>query len=166
MSTVVPHIAAGTIPHDQAKLDPGRRATTVRGLLECLIVSPSATRRELLSRAAAAGGWSSVVCGDAETARRQAQRIAIQLALIDLERASAAEMRGLREVSAELSQLGNPLLVVCGADGDIQQEIWARQLGAWLYLPGIGGVEAMAQLCDEARLIVERMKQRNGVHGH
>lgn len=121
-----------------------------------MIVSTSGARRELLSQAASDSGWSSVVCAEPESARRLANRIAVKLAIIDLEKAPPADCGGLRELSAELAGLGEALLVVCGADGDIQQEIWARQLGAWLYLPGMGGGDAMAMLCQEARQVVEK----------
>ena len=126
------------------------KSVATRGLLECLIVSPRARQREVLSRAATASGWASVVCSDAATARHLAQRIVVKLAFIDLEEGPLDTLVSLQELAADLSRMGCPLLVVCGADGDRQQEIWARQLGAWLYLPGMAGVEEMTQLCEEA----------------
>ncbi len=127
-----------------------------RGGLECLIVSPSLARRETLAQAATDSGWSSVVCGDADSARRLAGRIAVKLAIVDLEKASPADCGALRQLSADLARMGGALLVVCGADGDVQQEIWARQLGAWLYLPGMSGGDDMSLLCQEARQVVEK----------
>ncbi len=141
---------------EHSKLDRRGKPSRSNGALECLIVSGSNGRREMLSRAAMESGWSSVVCADSDTARHMAGRIAVKLAIVDLERPSLAELDGLRELSAELVRMGGPLLVVCGADGDAQQEIWARQLGAWLYLPGMAGVDAMSTLCSEARQVVEK----------
>ena len=43
------------------------------------------------------------------------------------------------------------LLTVLGDPSDFADEIWARQLGAWLYLPGIPGEDAMEQICVQAR---------------
>jgi hypothetical protein len=147
--------------HEQAtrakpRLERAVKSVATRGLLECLIVSPRAKQRDLLSRSAAASGWASVVCSDAANARHIAERIVVKLAFIDLEEGPPEERASLQELAAELSRMGCPLLVVCGADGDRQQEIWARQLGAWLYLPGMAGSEEMTQLCDEARKVVER----------
>ena len=128
-------------------------------------MSPDAARRELLAHAAKVGGWAIVVCGDAETARLQARRIAVKLAFVDMEHAGPAEAARLREMSAELIRLCNPLMVVCGPEGDVQMELWAREMGVWLYLPGMAGVEPMTRLCDEARAIVERARQSAGVKG-
>jgi hypothetical protein len=131
---------------------------TAKSTLECLIVSTHSGRREWLSQAAEDNGWSPLVCGDADTARHLANRIAVKLAIVDLERPAPGESGGLRELSSELAQAGGPLLVLCGADGDLQQEIWARQLGAWLYVSGLddADTEGVNQLCCEARCLVER----------
>jgi DNA-binding response OmpR family regulator len=161
MSTVVP-ATHESITREQPRLERAVKSVATRGLLECLIVSPRAQQRELLSRAATNSGWASIVCGDAGTARDLAQRIVVKLAFIDLERAPLDDLTDLQDLVADLSRMGCPLLVVCGADGDTQQEIWARQLGAWLYLPGMAGVEAMTELCAEARSVVERSKSKNG----
>jgi hypothetical protein len=146
----------GAVAHEQPRLDRAAQQATAEATLECLIVSTNTRRRELLSRAAVDNGWTTVVCGDADSARHLASRIALKLAIVDVERTSPAESGNLRDLSAELVQSGGPLLVVCGADGDVQQEIWARQLGAWLYLPGIAVADAMALLCNEARQVIEK----------
>jgi hypothetical protein len=49
------------------------------------------------------------------------------------------------------------LLVICGRDGDAMQEIWAHQLGAWLYLPGVDISGDLAMLCSQARMVVEKL---------
>jgi DNA-binding NtrC family response regulator len=143
---------------EKERLDRAPKHGAAKSTLECLIVSTNSNRRELLSQAAAENGWSTLVCADSKTARHWANRIAVRLAIIDMERPSAAEWDGLRDLTTELSRAGGPLLVVCGADGDAQQEIWARQLGAWLYLSGLAeaDADALAMLCGEARYIVER----------
>jgi len=161
MSIVVPATCV-PLTREQPRLERAVKAIATRGLLECLIVSPRAKQREVLSRAATASGWASVVCSDADTARHLAQRIVVKLAFIDLEQGSLDALVGLQDLASDLSRMGCPLLVVCGTDGDTQQEIWARQLGAWLYLPGIAGVEAMTQLCEEARTVIERSKSQVG----
>jgi hypothetical protein len=41
--------------------------------------------------------------------------------------------------------------------------VWVRQLGAWLYLPGVVDSNNFALLCGEARHIAERLWKPNGV---
>ncbi|HKD36850.1 MAG TPA: hypothetical protein VKB78_08610 [Pirellulales bacterium] len=129
-----------------------------KSTLECLILSSNGNRREFLSRAAAGSGWSTLVCADSEAARRLANRIAVKLAIIELEGTPAVDIAGRHQFSAELAKAGGPLLLLCGAERDRRQEVWARQLGVWLYLPGLleSDVEGLGSLCGEARFIVER----------
>jgi hypothetical protein len=48
------------------------------------------------------------------------------------------------------------LLVVCGSEDSVDEEMWARQLGAWVYLPGVSGADALMSLFAEARRVGER----------
>ena len=43
------------------------------------------------------------------------------------------------------------LLVICGSEDNVDEELWARQLGAWLYLPGVCDGDSLTSLCVEAR---------------
>jgi DNA-binding NtrC family response regulator len=162
MSTILAP-PTGVLAHEQPRLDRPPKQSTANSTLECLIVSPDTHRRESLSRAAVENGWTTVVCGDADTARHRAGRIAVKLAIVDLERPSTAESAKLRQFTAELAQAGGPLLVVCGAEGDAKQEVWARQLGAWLYLPGVAVDEAMAILSEQARFLIEKANSESCV---
>jgi ActR/RegA family two-component response regulator len=157
----MPPIASPMSPvttHENPRLDRATKHGAPKSTLECLIVSTDINRRELLSQAATDNGWSAIVCADSGAACRLADRIAFKLAIIDMERSSPADLGGLLELSAELGRADGPLLVLCGAEGDVQQEIWARQLGAWLYLSGLAEAEAdaLAVLCGEARFVVEK----------
>ena len=155
MSTV---LLPGATPHvrEQPTLDRPRSANTTRGLLECLIVSSRDQRRARLARAAAASGWASMACGDCDSVRRLASRMAVKLAFVDLEEASPAKVAELRCLAEDLARGDKPLLVLCGADGDFKLEIWARQLGVWLFLPGLADFDGVTGVCDEARTVVER----------
>ena len=44
------------------------------------------------------------------------------------------------------------LLVICGHEGEVEEEIWARQLGVWLYVPGLSNAPAedLSLLCQQA----------------
>jgi hypothetical protein len=42
------------------------------------------------------------------------------------------------------------------------EEIWARQLGAWMYLPGVNDHSDVAMLCGEARNAAEKLSSLGG----
>lgn len=128
--------------------------------LHCLITSTNESRRTALSWAAADAGWRTTVCGDAASARQHWERMLSQLAIVDLEteqHAAGAELRALIEF---LAQQGGLLLLLCGNEGRAAEEIWARQLGVWLYVPGAAPGDDLTAVCREAHDLAERMAQR------
>jgi hypothetical protein len=135
----------------------GRANARVKGeylLFHCLIVSRHEERQEMLARAAVGIGWEAVLCSDAETALAHKRCRFMQLAIVDLESDSSGEFQELVEhLSASLGLL----TVVCGRNGDLQEEIWVRQVGVWLYLPGVTEGTNVSLLCGEAKHLVERM---------
>ena len=123
-------------------------------LFQCLIVSHDIERQEMLARGAADNGWETIVCGDAESALDHKRRKFVQLAVVDLQ----SDYEGdLAELLQQFSSANGMLTIVCGSDCDMEEEIWARQLGVWLYLPGVNDGTNVAMLCGEAKHIVERM---------
>jgi DNA-binding NtrC family response regulator len=136
-----------------------KRATKIVNLFQCLIVSADATRREMFEQAAASGGWQTLLCTDAAGAETCLNRSLVQLAVIDLE---CPDPHALRGVVERMATRGGLLLIVCGNDGDTDEEIWVRQSGAWLYLPGVIDGGNFKLLCGEARHIAERLYRANG----
>ena len=45
---------------------------------------------------------------------------------------------------------------VCGSEDSVDEELWARQLGAWVYLPGVSSGDALMSLFAEARRVSDR----------
>jgi DNA-binding NtrC family response regulator len=133
-----------------------RRAAKLVNVFQCLIVSANPERRRMLDRAAAESGWKTHVCADAQTALAHVNRWLVQLAVIDLDAQAPATFRPLVE---QLSAQSGLLSIVCGHDGDVQEEIWVRQQGAWMYLPGVADSSNVGLLCGEAKQIVERIAQ-------
>jgi hypothetical protein len=79
-----------------------------------------------------------------------------QLAFVDLEGEQGA---GFQTLVRQLADQRQVLLVVCGHEQDGTEEVWARQLGVWFYLPGIADQNTIGLLCRDARSIVsQRMK--------
>ena len=138
---------------------PIKRRSAV-ALHTCLVVSTSAPRAQLWVRAAHEEQWATIVCMTAEDANRQAVRNRIDLGLIDLQSASAESESRLRGLVRQLAARDGPLLAVCGKPGDTTSEVWSRQLGVWMYLPGVDSHSDIALLCGEARNILEKLGDR------
>jgi hypothetical protein len=142
-----------------------RAAATCRtavALQTCLVVSTSARRAQLWVRAAHEEQWATIVCTTADDAMRQSVRHRVELALVDLQSAPPAQAQVLRTLVERLAARNGPLLAVCGDPDDTTGEVWSRQLGVWMYLPGVDGHSDIALLCSEARNILEKLSGRTG----
>src|ERR1700709_2351771 len=135
---------------------PAKRRSAI-GLHTCLVVSTSARRAQLWVRAAHDEQWTTIVCTTADDANRQSIRNRIDLALIDLQSASEQIETRLRELVEQLAARKGSLLAVCGKPDDTLGEVWSRQLGVWMYLPGVDGQSDIALLCGEARNILRKL---------
>jgi hypothetical protein len=115
----------------------------------------------MLIRAAQEEHWATIVCQNADDALRQAARQRVQLALIDLQ--SASQAPALKKQAHSLKRLVEQLagrrmlLAVCGKPDDPMGEVWSRQLGVWMYLPGVNHQSDIALLCGEARQVLEKL---------
>lgn len=117
--------------------------------------------------AATEAGWETILCADAKTALASAQKTFVQLAMVDLvdlddQDSPTGQLSGgtgpdKQRLLEKLSAQHGTLLLVCGHEEDALEEIWTRQLGVWIYLPG--GLEtADAQtLCVEAQQITQKL---------
>jgi hypothetical protein len=124
----------------------------------CLVVSTSARRAQLWVRAAHEENWATIVCNNADNAIRQSVRQRIELALVDLQSAPPPQERLLRKLVEQLAARKGSLLAVCGKPDDTLGEVWSRQLGVWMYLPGVDGQSDIALLCSEARNILKKLE--------
>ena len=154
--------AAERIPLESTKKMPSfvHPEARITSTFQCLVVSMSGSRRSMLEHAAQDAGWSTVVCGDVRAAWMAIKRQRFHLAVIDLDGADAVSE--LRELSQEVTLTSNSLLMLCGNEGNALEEIWARQLGAWLYLPGVTEGNDVSALCAEAKPVAEKL---NGMRG-
>lgn len=102
-------------------------------------------------------------------------RGAFPLAIVDLPQAASDTYDSYRELTEWLGGLGalggtgGVLVMVCAAGESVQEEIWARQLGVWSYLPyarvptrTLAAVEGrgISLLFGEAREVVEKNRRR------
>jgi len=144
-------------PVGQVSRRPTVLQRTHKAVWECLVVSATSKRRKMLAEAARAGGWQTVPFADTRRALSYIEKKLIHLALVDIETGTELQLPELRFLSETLVQQDHLLLVICGRETAAEEETWARQLGTWLYLPGVGGYEGVASLCQEARHITEQL---------
>lgn len=129
------------------------------GLLQCLIVSGDDARREALTWAAVDAGWQALGCSNLETAQKHFNRYVTQMAVIDLQGATAADQSSYTVLIDNLARHSDLLMVVCGHEGEIQEELWARQIGVWMYLPGIEEAADLTPLFGEATFLARRLRR-------
>lgn len=122
-------------------------------LFHCLVVTADEERQQFMEQAASEQGWEVVACGNAESAVDYLRRRFAQLAIIDLPSDESGELADLLD---QIPAFGDLLTIVCGHENDMEEEIWVRQTGAWLYLPGVDDTTDMGLLCGEAKRFVER----------
>lgn len=133
------------------------RCRAPAALHTCLVVSTSARRAQLWVRAAHEENWATIVCTTGDDAIRQSVRQRVDLALVDLQAATTEQERQLKTLVQQLAARQGPLLAVCGKPDDITGEVWSRQLGVWMYLPGVDGNSDISLLCGEARNILRKL---------
>ena len=139
-----------------AEVAEGRSQAKRTATFQCLVLSADQQRRQLLSQSATDAGWDAVVCADTDSCWNNLRQEMFQLVLQDME-VSSKRRDQFRELAEHLSSQRGVLLVLCGNQGDAPEEIWARGIGAWLYLPGVERGCDIASLCQEAKHIAERL---------
>ena len=127
-----------------AEKAPATRAGRLPGLLKCLVVSGDEGLRRRLDTMADSTELRSLVEGD------------YHLVITDIARPLGERVNDTVEIAEEFASRPNTLVVVCGSGESVDEELWARQLGAWVYLPGVSGGDALMSLFAEARRVVER----------
>ena len=148
------------VQREQTK--PRARTRSGTGLFQCLVASVDPKRRDALASAASGQGWNPVVCADAQNANAASRRMLLGLALVDLEKPGGGTPSQFRPLTEQLVVWPNLLVVVCGHQEDPTEEIWARRLGAWLYLPGFRHDTEVATVCREAMIVSQRLTMPAG----
>jgi len=132
------------------------RAGRIPGLLTCLVVSGDVGLRRRLGTMADLAGWSACEAPADAAELRSLINGDFHLVIVDVARPLGERVNDTVEVAEEFSGRPGTLVVVCGSGESIDEELWARQLGAWVYLPGVSGGDALMSLFAEAGRVVER----------
>jgi DNA-binding NtrC family response regulator len=136
-----PEAATGTLP----------RSTRRMGLLDCLVVTGDSSRRRRFEAAAELAGWLECASPETSGELRQAIDRDFQLVIVDVASPLGDRVSDTLEIAEEMAARQGTLLVVCGSEDSLDEELWARQLGAWLYLPGVCSSDSLTTLFVEAR---------------
>lgn len=125
-------------------------------VLKSLVVSGDAGLRSRLGVMSELGGFASCDVPAEASEFSAVVDSDYQLVVIDIGRPLGDRVSDSVAIAEEFAGRPGTLLVICGSDDCVDEELWARQLGAWVYLPGISGGDALMSLFVEARRIAER----------
>jgi hypothetical protein len=57
----------------------------------------------------------------------------------------------MRDATVKVCAVSDALLIICGANTNADEELWARQLGVWTYLPEVQRPAELDWIFAEAR---------------
>lgn len=126
------------------------RAMRRPGLQSCLVVSGDPVLRNRLEAVSELSGWTACSAPDTSAELQEVVDDDFQLVVVDVARPLGDRVNDSLEVAEEFAARPGTLLVVCGSEDNIDEELWARQLGAWVYLPGITTGDALVALFSDA----------------
>ena len=152
-STEVPAVATRVL-----RASP-RRQRTNAGLLQCLVVSPTDERRQMIRSAAEAQSWDAIVCSDAGEFMRCVFRHRVPLIVVDLQCAESGNYEELRRAAEDANGRCDGLLLISGGGQAVDEEVWARSLGAWSYLPHADNTCGFEHVLKEAQEAIARREE-------
>lgn len=126
------------------------------GLAKCLVVSGNAGLRERLGAVAELSGWEEFDLPETAADLTAAIEGDYRLVVVDVAGPLGDRVNDSVELIEEFAARPGTLLVVCGSADSADEELWARQLGAWVYLPGVSSGDALVSLFTEARRLSQR----------
>ncbi|MFM7108220.1 MAG: hypothetical protein ACKOZU_06415 [Planctomycetaceae bacterium] len=132
------------------------RPARVPGLLKCLVLSGDRGLRGRLDAVTELSGWSACDAPEDAADLQAAIDGDYQLVIADVARPIGDRVNDTVEIVEEFAARPGTLVVVCGSEDSVDEELWARQIGAWVYLPGVSGGDALVSLLTDARRLVER----------
>ncbi len=138
-----------TLPAKQATLPSD--SIVLPGLLHCLMLTWCDERTDLLRTAAENESWQTTVHLDIQEYLRNLFRLRVPLTLIDLPTWDSNGYTGFQRAANHASGACNTQVIVCGNEDLQEEEIWARGLGVWAYLPGDGGLAGLEFVFGQAR---------------
>lgn len=167
MASAFTHVASAPFTAGKAQILRSKGSLAIPDLLSCLVLSWSEHRAELLQSVAEDEAWHAKVCEDVQEFLQSIFQLDVPLAIVDLPPTGTASYDALREMAAHACGLHRSLMVVCGTSEelteeiDLTEELWARQLGVWAYLPEADSVSGLRLVFAEAR---KALAQKSSAH--
>lgn len=135
------------------------RSVRTPGLMKCLVLSGDRGLRNRLDAVTELSGWSACDA-PADAADLHAMVDGdYQLVVVDIAHPLGDRVNDSVEIAEEFAGRPGTLLVVCGSEDSADEELWARQMGAWVYLPGATGGDALVSMFADARRIAGRRRE-------
>lgn len=116
----------------------------------CLLVTGDAALRSRLRMVAAMTDWT--VCdapADADAIRAAMDR-EYDLVIVDIAHPCGERVADSVELAEDFARRPGTLLTVCSSGESLDEELWARQLGVWAYLPEMSTGDSLVSLFQEA----------------
>jgi hypothetical protein len=135
---------------------PTSRVNRLPGLSRCLVVTGQAGFRNRLTAATELAGWEECDAPKTDGDIRSAIDGDYRLVLVDIANPVGNRVSDMVELAEEFAARPETLVVICGPEDGIDEELWARQLGAWVYLPGAIAGDGLVSLFHEAVRLADR----------
>lgn len=152
-------IASGGIRASSFPAGPSR-VGVVPSPASCLVVSGDLAMRNRARSVADITDWT--VCdapAGSEEMRAAADR-EYDLVIIDIAHPCGDRVTDSVSLAEEFARRPGTLLVVCSSGESVDDELWARQLGVWAYLPGASTGDSLVSLFQEAGRMSARWMAR------
>lgn len=130
--------------------------------LSCLVVTGNEQLRNRLQLVADIAEWPSCEAPRSGSELEAAADADHQLVVVDIADPCGERVSDTVRIAEEYVGRPGTLVVVCGSGESVDEELWARQLGAWLYLPGVSAADELVEVFVEARRLSappNRMRQ-------
>lgn len=146
-------------PSSESLRSPPRKRMGREG--KCLLVSSDSKVLDGMGRAAVMAGWDCFPCSSPEESLRQAFLERYSLGIVDVE--PAEHRRELKDLFRLLGDSASGLVIACDRSGDAATELWARESGVWLYVPGVADWSELSTACFEAKRVFEKRGNRDSL---
>lgn len=128
--------------------------------MNCLLMSSDRRLRLRMKVAASSAGWGVYECSQIRDAVRAAVLHRAPLALVDI-RDQVGDAGAFDDLIRVIRSTADSLIVICDQESTPEKELWSRQNGAWLYLPGVDEESDLARICREAKAIAEKLRGKS-----
>ena len=124
--------------------------------LSCVVLTGDPALRRRFVAAAELVGWDASESPVSAAAFDATARRDHRLVVVDLVSPPDHDRGAIESLTRQLASRPDTLVVVCGEAGNQAQEVWARSLGAFVFVPGVTAGDPLLTVFREARTVSER----------